>query len=451
MLLFLLANVACTGFVTLALARIHREQPHLFLKPSILLLAYTHALFQWPLAIRSFHYFETLTDPWALAVLVHGFALTGLLLSVRLAAKPARMLWHRVGEWGTLRDDAELDRWIRVLAVAATAGIGVYLAYVPLDRTGLWALLFDPAHAPEIREESLKLLKDAVPRYVFSLTTTSVAQLLIALLVVRFIARPRRWLETITGLAIAAAMALFVMLAGEKSRVVYLLLVAAAAVLWHARLRIRVRTLALLGGVAFAAVATMILLRMEPDSFAELLRLIPVSIESIATRSLFTPLEVGAWYVQYAQTNGTFGIAGIPRLAGLFGVAPVDVPNVVGLAFAPLHYGVNKVGYLATISASVGYLFAWYAYFGAASLIASVALLLALDVCVPLLLRVTPTLLLPGMAVITFQTLMFAQSDYTVTWVSHGLGFTLLLLLVLSHARRFATAALPDATRGVLS
>ena len=49
----------------------------------------------------------------------------------------------------------------------------------------------------------------------------------------------------------------------------------------------------------------------------------------IFQRVFITPMETGLWHAHYAQTVGYIGVAGIPRLATLFGVESINLANII--------------------------------------------------------------------------------------------------------------------------
>jgi hypothetical protein len=97
-----------------------------------------------------------------------------------------------------------------------------------------------------------------------------------------------------------------------------------------------------------------------------------------------TPLEVGACYVHYPQTLEPTGAGGIPKVAALLGLKPVDLTNRIGRIYGPAYYGHNV---LPSTTAAAAYLFAQYGCFGLLALPLSLAPALALDVALPVLRR----------------------------------------------------------------
>lgn len=148
-------------------------------------------------------------------------------------------------------------------------------------------------------------------------------------------------------------------------------------------------------------------------------------------RAFVLPTVVSVWFADFAQRNGPIGIAGIPRLAEIAGVTPIDLPNRIGLIYAPCYYG-HKV--MESVSATTGFLFAEYGYFG---LLALPLALIGLIVCDGLLLiiRTFPSVwIAPTLGFVSLAALKFTQSDYLTIWVTHGLGINIILVAGLASA-----------------
>ena len=457
------------------LAWLYIRERHQFVRPSVLLFAFAHLFFQWPLAVLSGagDLYTWLPRPYDLVLLVHGFVLAGLAGTRVFGRAQAGALWHRLeslsgesGPWGEMRS-------LGALSVIAVALVGAYLSYVPFDCTGLYALITAPALATTVREMSLKLLPDAAPRYAFSFFISAVALLLAARLTLLQLAgfRARRWGLLAVTSAGWLLCALAVLLQGAKGNLVYLILASLAAGLWISRLKISGMTvLSAFGAVvvsagivwlisyssmgnksfdakdhfvqcgtrtgAPAAVIDEDMQRMQIyiSSVKEkaLARAIPSpegaisvpegaipaqmflrSLQATAWRAFVGPFWVGTWYVHHAQTEGPVGVAGIRRLADWLGVPAVNLPNLIGRKYTE-----ND---LSTISAGAGYPFVWYAYFGLAGGLFAAAAAWLLDILVLALFHIEEVMLVPALSALSVATLKFIEADYTVVWVSHGI------------------------------
>jgi hypothetical protein len=425
---FIALNWLCTILAACWLLSLYRRQRFLFVKPSIQLLTYSHIFFQWPLAFYAGYYQIFLPDPYALFFIVHGYEFVGLLIASQTMRRAAKDVWIKVTADGSdLTGGASAQTALMLLTGLLVAGIGIYLLYVPFSSTGLYALFADPEHSAMARENSLKLLENPIPKFAYSFATSSIAPLLAAMLVAQVIlslAGRHWWRVAISVIAFAGVM-FVVSLTGARSGPVYMLILAALVWLWRKRLALPFWG----GAVAIAgiiAVAIFMTLLREGRGVGDALDL----VSSLLFRAFAVPIEVGAWYVDYAQLNDLFGIAAIPKLAVLFGVEPINASNIIGMqyAFQPL----------PSISATAGYLLTYYSYFGPSALVIALVGLMALDVAVLVMTRLATPLFLPCLAAISLATLMFIQSDYTVVWFTHGFGLILLVAIMVSTLSRYA-------------
>jgi hypothetical protein len=148
-------------------------------------------------------------------------------------------------------------------------------------------------------------------------------------------------------------------------------------------------------------------------------------------RAFVLPAVVSIWFADYAQRNGPIGLAGVPRLAKAAGIAPIDLPNRIGLIYAPCHYG-HEV--MESVSATTGFLFAQYGYFGLLALPLALAGLIVCDGLLLIIRTFPDTWIAPTLAFISLTALKFTQSDYLTIWVTHGLGINIILIAGLAGA-----------------
>jgi hypothetical protein len=154
-----------------------------------------------------------------------------------------------------------------------------------------------------------------------------------------------------------------------------------------------------------------------------------VFIGGILRRVFIDPVDVGSWFLHYAQTTGELGIGAVPRLAVLFGVEPIQAGNVIGLLYAPYT--------LDSVNAGAGFVFSYYGYFGLVAFPLALAGLWLLDLAVPILASLRPALVLPTLAATAVATLAFMSADYTVGVVSHGFGMVLVTAVALDRVLRW--------------
>ena len=431
---FVVTNFLFTILSTYWLIRLLQVRRYVFVKPSILLLAYTNIFLQWPAALFSGYYETWLPNPYAMMVLIHGFVLVGLAGSVTILGPEAEQVWNRSRLQIGPNDTRMCYGGIILLTFLLGLVFVLYLSYVPITSTGLYAILFDPLSSARAREESLKLLENSALVYAFSIMTSSIAPLLMGLLTMVLLGKNNihKSIIFIGSIFIIGLTVIAVSLTGARSGLFNLIVVVCFVILWKKGFSIHPVFLALLAFIVLFPVIIMTLLR-EGKSIEDFAGLYFSYMGFILNRIFFIPFHVGCWYVHYAQENGPMGIGAIPKLASLFGVEPLDAPNIIGLIYAPQYYGMPVMG---SISATSGYLFGLYGYFGIISLPVSLLALWVTDISIYFYNRLELFALIPCLASISLATLMFLQSDYTVVILTHGFAMILLLSLALSYLGR---------------
>ena len=430
---FVLLNWSLTIASGIWLAITFRRNRFLFIKPSILVLFWSHIFFQWPGSIYSSYYEKVLPDPYAFVLLLHGFVLIGLLVSTQTYHQGAKVIFRRV----TIPQPVNIVLPTVLLGAYCAAVTFVYLRVVPLTSTGLYVILAHPALAAVAREDSLKLISNAPLQYAYQVMANAAAPLL-AVNLTLLGSRALRAGKIIRGLLMCVTLLLVLLVAslpGNRATAAKLLLVIALAAFLRRGLPFRPLHFLVVVTVILAPAVLITLLR-EGKSFTGTL-FITYLTESIFTRVFVGPINVGAFYVHYAQTHGPFGVAGVTRLASILGLVPVHAPNVIG----------NLYSYsgIATVSANAGFLFTYYGYFGLYSLPLSLIGLWLLDLAVPVYLRLEPELVLPTVAAAGVSSVVLISSEYTAVLVTHGFAIILLLSLILS--RYFLSRTVPSRPR----
>lgn len=400
----------------------------LFVKPSVLVLFYSHVFLQWPACIYAGAVEGFLPDPVALLIVLHGYVLLGLAGAGLMMRVSARRVWESVGRgYGVYARDLVLAGTM----VAGVCGVlvAMYLAVVPWRATGLYAIVVEGVGASEARESSLKLLNQPLAKYAYSFASAAAAPLLAAvagMLVVTAV-RARSWVRVAYAVALLGLAGTVVSLSGARIGLVNLVVVWAMVVLFRRGLRLRLTTLPLIVLAALAPAAILSFMR-EGGSVFDFPWHALEYLGYVWKRAFVTPFEMGLWFMHYEQTFGPMGWGGIPRLAQLFDVRPLDAANLIGLAYAPR----VETSVLPTVGANAGYIFTTYAYGGV--LLAPLTLLglWALDSALLVYERLREGVLVPTVASVSVSALMFLQSDYTVVWLTHGFGVLLVLGLMAS-------------------
>jgi hypothetical protein len=408
--MFVLANWAMCLITTAALLGIIRFQRFLVVKPSLQLAGWHHLCVQWGATFRSPMVEALLPDPWTFTLLVHGFPLIVLACTLFTGRRSARLIYQR------LRSGRRYSVPMLVLMTGITSGMTAafflyYVVELGLSQTGMYALLADPLKADLAREHALKLVENPLIRYGYALAASTSAPLaagalggLLALCVIH-----RKPFSAGFFLLILAALTGLVSLSGARSYAAVLLLTLVLAYLIGRGLRMRPLTVGC-GFLAVFLIPTVITLIREDQRIS-----VPLVWEyygAIFERAFITPMNIGLFYVYHAQVGGFFGIAAMPKLAWLSGVAPVDAANVIGLEYVSTS--------VESISAGASFVFTYYSYFGLGAFPVCCVAVLALDLAVPVYGRLNNTLLPVCVAAVAACMLAFTAADLTTALITHG-------------------------------
>lgn len=438
---YVVIHWAFTVATSLWLLRIFRSRRYLFVKPSMVILGYVHVFFQWPAALNATHFERFLPDPYSLVVAVHGAALLGLVVAVNTHDRSARMMWDRLLTHGGRIGKVALRTTV-LLAVVAGGVVAMYLSVVPFTETGLYAIFKNPALAALARENSLKLLENRTLAYAFIIMTSGIAPLLAVLLALaaRQGMKTRSPVKVLMASAALAALLIAVSLTGARGFSVNLIAVAAVALVLCSRLP--GLSLRLIGGVALVLAPAVVLTVLREGQSAGPGIILEYLLEGVVQRVFVAPLEVGAWYLHYAQEHGALGVAAIPKLATWLGIAPLDAPNLIALRYSPYISGPD------TASAGAGYLLTYVSYFGTPAIVLTVGGVWLTDLALAVYRRLDNELLLPCVASCTIAALAFISADYSTVWISHGFGVILVVSLILSRIFGRRSAAIPRGSAG---
>jgi hypothetical protein len=404
-----------------------RRWRYLLIKPSVFFLFCFHLFIQWPAAVFAGEIERFLSDPWSFGVMAQAFPLIGLAGSLCYGGRSARIVWQRLQHPAPVRRMLR-RRAIRLLALCIVLVVAYYLSIVPFARTGLYAVFFDPSASAVARQTSLALLDAPLLQYSYSFVPTVFAPLM-AVLLAAALGRSLLELRPIASLALLLALAGVLVassLTGARSLAATIVLAVVLAWLLRKKLPFNPLYAGILGVVVLAVPVVLTIFRegRTPDvaMFGRYLQSL------VLDRIFWAPLETGLWFAQYVQHHGLFGIAAIPKLAWLAGVPSINAPNLVGRAYTPWQYDF--------INANTSFVFAYYAYFGLASLPFSLLALWFLDVAVLAYRRIGDNLLVACVAAASVATMELLSIEYSTFWLSGGYGALLLVAFVVDLACR---------------
>ncbi len=428
MSLFEVYSWVCCVLTSVLLILLLARFRYLAVKPSVVVLVAFHFMIQWAATVNAAYVEAYLPHPWPFLVLAHGFPLAGLGVTPFLGRRLARETWLRIVGGDTGPAGARTRATVFLLACIALLAVPFLLA-VPIGQSGIYAILFNPGMAAQARADSLLLVPDPVVRYTYNFLVAAFAPVAGVLLSWSIAASVRRLRlgRALASVGILVALLALASLTGARFYPAGILLAIVVAWLLRRGLDARILAWAIPAGLAVIAIPVALTVLREGhvltvDESALSLR------TAIQHRLFFVPMQVGLWHAHYAQTSGFIGVAGIPKLASLLNVEPINVANLIARVY----------GQPATESelANASYVFSYYAYFGLPSILLSLAGLWLLDTALLVYRRLSATLLVPCVATVTVASLGFVSVDYTIGLVTNGFLPALAVCLLAQQAAR---------------
>ena len=366
-----------------------------------------------------------LPDPYAFAFIAHTFPLLGLLISYSCGNRNAWLIWQRI----CLPTD--LNSLMRFKAGIVLAGLILffmlyYLSIVPFTRTGLYMVFADPDNSALAREYSLKLVTDVIVRYGYGFMASAFAPLLAVMLANSIVISTDSDLIVRNIFSVFAIVFLLfvVSLTGARSFAAMIIMTIICSYLLKKGLPLN--PLSIVVAIVLILLFPAILSILREGRIVSIDEVFNYILGPISRRVFIDPVRGAISYAHYAQTTGFFGIAAIPKLAGLFDVVPVNAPNIIGLLY--------ESQAISSISSNTSFVFSYYSYFGLIALPFSLILLWMLDLGIWVYRRLSANLLLPCVASINVACLSFIFSDYTTVLLTHGIILLLLSSLIIDKA-----------------
>jgi len=411
--LFAITSWLSAALTTALLGWLFFRRRHMFVRPSVIILIFFNLRIQWAAAVESFHIFDALFAPWHFWLLTQAMPL--LILAPLCAVKST--LSERV--WKGLQEPVppEAHRDMRRVTVLLLVGFGIiafyYLTVVPFRQTGLYMIVTNPLRSIQAREESLKLIPNPVLRYSYSWARDLVGPLAAALVTLNLIERRRQMakLKALGGhVALLGLIVIGVSFTGARAGAAGVTL-AIILTVWL-RKGTPFRAVYLLVGALVVLSGPVVITILRGGEALSFDRFVNYMFGPMFGRVFVTPMETCLWHVHFPQVNDFVGVRGIRPLAILFGEEYVNLPNVIGLAYAA-----NPI---LTVSANTSFVHDFYACFGLFSIPLSVACWLGLDLFLVPLRRPSP-INAAIIAVLWLRCSFFMSSAYLVNFTTHGL------------------------------
>lgn len=336
-------------------------------------------------------------------------------------------------------DDRRNDRIVNWLLVAVTAAIACwYFATVPLQSTGLWAILFTPEKSAVAREESLKLLDSKLLPYAFFMCINVTVPVAMILYTLRL--SYRRAITTSAMLITVAALILFIGITGARMPIAkaFLMLAIALALTTRSRRGLLVLPLSIIG--AFGVITTLSFLREGLDSASPFAAM----LSGISNRAFVIPFETGLLTTELASARGFLDGANVRPYALLTGQDHVSLSSEVYFIMRPgdqidgIQSGLAPTSFLFDFQAGFGIWTGWWI---------SLAAIGALDIGLLAFRRVRgrllPALLSPFLFIAALD---LTGSAYTTQLLTGGVGLIIILAIILPILLKPPASAEPPTT-----
>lgn len=436
MTIYVAANWAVCGLVSILLLALFVWQRFLFVKPSVIVVTFFHVCIQWAAAVDAGEIERFLPSPWVFFVLAQLFPLIALSVSVITFRNGAHRVWTRLI---TRRQSPprQQGKAILILIFVIAAIIYCYLSIVPVSQTGLYSIFFDPEQSTLAREHSLKELEVGWIRYAFSFTISSFGPLLAAVLFTRLIYRRRKFslMQCLWVFPAIAAVMIVVSISGARSFAASIVLI--LSLVWALERGFRLNPLIIIF-LGFAGLSLPVVLSIYREGgVISVSKYWQYMTGSIFDRVFHMPMQTGLYYTHYAQTEGFLGVQAVERLSSITGVKYFNAPHELGIIYYPQWAS-------DALNMNTCYVFAYYSYFGVVAMPFCLLGLWLLDFAIIIYKKLSDRLLLACCATVSVASLSLISVEYTVALLSNGIIITLLTAYAVD---RFFCSPLNDAKK----
>ena len=395
---------------------------YLFVKPSMIFTLFFHVQIQWPSALYWAKIAGNLTNPLAYFILSQIFPLLLVAGSIFIGRRISRQVYDRVVNLPR-SSYGEAFLPILPLALISLTILAWYLTTVPWEKMGLHAIIYDPGNAKLAREYSLKLLTNKYLKYAVSIFNSSLAPVLACLIGIKVLDNWQHKKYPSLGLCLVclAPILMAVSLSGARGPSAMILLAVFFLILLIKGLPLQPVRIVLVLALILAAPGLVELLRGGGAFNPAEMRLRYVVIIERAMGYGMT--QDAQWHIEYVTKYGYWGIAGIEKLAPLFGVQPVDIMNVVGKVY-------TDTSLLTSVSANASMIFIYYACFGLIAVPLCLLLAWLLDGTLYIYRQMETVMLPVAIAACGISVVNLAHTAYTTIFITHGFLIILIMCFV---------------------
>jgi hypothetical protein len=355
-----------------------------------------------------------LLHPWDYFFLAHVFPISTLYISFFIGRRTAKKLYMEFRSMSQQGEDHPQERQLLIIVLMAIISLvlGWYLTIVPFKETGLYAMLFSLPNADIIREKSFKLLDHQLLKYIFSLMSNTLAPLTV--IFISFEIKRHLSPLRLSKLALYFVSLCFVLIVvsiyGAKAPALMLLFTIALAFYFRSGLPFRPTLIAFVGLILLIVPMVMSLL-INKGEFD--LGTVVSYYGDILDRTFGRIAYPGLWHVDFAQREGYIGVAGIPKLATLLNIEPIDSFNVIGKTYIPNAF--------ESISAGASFIFVNYSYFGLLAFMPCLIALLFLDGLLQIYINIDQSIRIPIIACCSTAVINLIQTQFTTVLFTGGL------------------------------
>ena len=305
----------------------------------------------------------------------------------------------------------------------------LYLSEVSFTDTGLYKFFTNPSDLKISRELSFKLIDSTTIRYTFSFLRSCIIPIFIVLICYKLCFVSVSSISYFFLVALLVFSSLITFLPGNRASLLYIFILINTFFYFKNRIKFNFFYLSL-QILLFLLLPVLIVLRLNNVELS-ITNLVFFWNYGVYERLFVSPgLKVGNWWLDYSLQNGHVGIAGIPKIATLFGIKSLNMPNIIGLNYIP-----NAI---ESISASCCQLFTFFTYFGYPGLILCILFFLLLDFIVLRTYKLLRPSLYPILGSLIFLIMIHStETELLTILITHGLIPTLIIIYLLNYRYKF--------------
>ncbi len=251
-----------------------------------------------------------------------------LIVSSILFRTKTKQVWLKIKNL-ELNEFLVLKRVNYVIFSLSIICISVYFLYISPSKTGLWVAITqgDSILSRDSREESLKLLP-ALPRYIFSFNREVLARFggasLILVLISNWVLHKRR---SMLIFFVTSGILFFAITASlYGARAPGGLVIASSFLVYYLYRGAPLNLGFLIKGLLIILLFPMIISMIRSDIELTVQNIFDIAL-LVIERVTSVGVTASVWHMDYVQRHGFWGIAGIDKLANMFGIAPSGADN----------------------------------------------------------------------------------------------------------------------------